>query len=246
MEVNLLLVVLVGFIAQMIDGSLGMAYGLSSTTFLLSLGIPPAAASASVHTAEVFTTGISGFLHHRLGNVDRALLKRLVIPGVVGGILGAYVLTSLPGDKIRPWVSGYLLVMGLLILRKALHKTRHTQRKPPIAGLGFAGGFLDAIGGGGWGPVVTSTLVANGNRPRYAVGSVNAAEFFVTVAQTATFFLTIGLVHWKIILALIAGGALAAPLAAHVCKRLPTRALMILVGVLIVGLSLRVLLQLWA
>jgi uncharacterized membrane protein YfcA len=245
-EVNLVLVVLVGFAAQMIDGALGMAYGLSSTTFLLSLGIPPAAASASVHTAEVFTTGISGFLHHRLGNVDRALLKRLVIPGVIGGILGAYVLTSLPGDKIRPWVSVYLLVMGLLILRKALHKAHYPQRTPPIAGLGFAGGFLDAIGGGGWGPVVTSTLVANGSRPRYAVGSVNAAEFFVTVAQTATFFLTIGLVHWKIILALIAGGALAAPLAAHVCKRLPTRALMILVGLLIVGLSLRATLQLWS
>jgi len=245
MDATVFLAVLVGFAAQMIDGALGMAYGVSSTTFLLSLGIPPATASASVHTAEVFTTGVSGLSHHRLGNIDRALMKGLVIPGVIGGVLGAYVLTALPGDKIRPWVSLYLLVMGLVIIRKALYKGHHTQRARRIAGLGFAGGFLDAIGGGGWGPVVTSTLVANGSHPRYAVGSVNAAEFFVTVAQAVAFFLMVGLVDWKIILGLVAGGVVAAPLAARVCKRLPARTLMVMVGVLIVALSLRTLFKAW-
>lgn len=231
----------VGFAAQLIDGALGMAYGVSSTTFLLTLGIPPAPASASVHTAEVFTSGVSGLSHLRMGNVNHALFRRLVLPGVLGGVLGAYALAELPGEKVKPLVSLYLLVMGLLIIRKAFRKTAHA---PSISGtrrLGFAGGFLDAIGGGGWGPIVTSTLVANGNPPRYAIGSVNLAEFFVTVAQTATFFLTIGLVHWRIIAGLVLGGAAAAPLAAHVCRRLPTRSLTVMVGLLIIVLSARTL-----
>lgn len=239
MDQTIIIFIIAGFIAQIIDGALGMAYGVCSTTFLLSIGIPPAAASASVHTAEIFTSGVSGLSHLRLENVDKKLCKRLVIPGVIGGILGAYILTAVPGKTIKPFVAFYLLIMGLIILRGALKKIQEKKVETKLIPLAAVGGFFDAIGGGGWGPIVTSTLVARGNNPRFAIGSVNLAEFFVTVAQVATFFATIGLVHWRIIVGLIIGGILAAPLAAYVCKRLPSRVLMIIVGVLIVALSIR-------
>ena len=230
----------VGFIAQMVDGALGMAYGVSSTTFLLSMGIPPAVASASVHTAEIFVSGVSGLSHLRFGNVDKKLFKKLLIPGVVGGVLGAYVLTALPGEKMKPFVASYLLIMGLVVLRKAFKKTREKAAKTRLLlPLGLVGGFCDAIGGGGWGPIVTSTLVARGHNPRFTVGSVNLAEFFVTTAEVATFSATIGLTHWQVVVGLIAGGIVAAPLAAYVCKRLPTRILMTMVGAAIVALSVR-------
>lgn len=231
--------IIVGFIAQMVDGALGMAYGVTSSTFLMSIGIPPAVASASVHTAEIFTTATSGLSHLRVGNVDRNLFKRLVIPGVMGGILGAYFLTAVPGEKIRPFVAFYLLSMGVLILVKAIKKTKEKVVTTQLLPLGVSGGFLDAIGGGGWGPIVTSTLVARGNHPRFTIGSVNLVEFFVTTAIAATFFATIGLAHWQIIVGLLIGGCLAAPLAAYVCKRLPLRALMIMVGVVVIALSIR-------
>ena len=239
MHHTIIVFIIVGFIAQMIDGALGMAYGVSSTTFLLSIGIPPVAASASVHTAEIFVSGISGLSHLRFGNVDRRLFKKLFIPGIIGGILGAYILTAVPGRMIKPFVAFYLLVMGLMILRKALRRMEEKRIKSKLFSLGAVGGFFDAVGGGGWGPVVTSTLVARGNNPRLAIGSVNLTEFFVTVAEAATFFTIIGLVQWQIIVGLIAGGVLAAPLAAYICKRLPSRALMIIVGVLITVLSIR-------
>lgn len=239
MNENILVFAIVGFIAQMIDGALGMAYGVSSTTFLLSIGIPPAAASASVHTAEIFTSGISGLSHLKLGNVDKELFKKLLIPGVIGGVLGAYVLTAIPGKTIKPFVTLYLLVMGLIVLRKAFKKTGETEVKTKLVPLGLVGGFFDAIGGGGWGPIVTSTLVARGNHPRFAIGSVNLAEFFVTVAEVAAFITTIGLTHWQIILGLVIGGALAAPLAAYACNKMPPRVLMFIVGMLITILSVR-------
>ena len=160
----------------MIDGALGMAYGVSSTAFLLSLGIPPAAASASIHTAEIFTSGVSGLSHLGLGNVDKELFKRLVIPGVLGGVLGAYTLSAVPGEIIKPFVSLYLLVMGMVILCKALEKTPGKQVDVRLFPLGAVGGFLDAIGGGGWGPIMTSTLVANGNHLWFTIGSVNIAR----------------------------------------------------------------------
>ena len=232
----------------MIDGCLGMAYGVSSTTFFLSLGVPPAIASACVHTSEVFTTAVSGIAHFKFGNVDRSILWRLVIPGVVGGVLGAYILTELPGGKIRPFVSIYLLIMGLMILFKVFKKIHKTRTKTRLVPLGLAGGFFDAIGGGGWGPIVTTTLLANGNTPRFAIGSVNSAEFFVTIAESATFFATIGTLlieHWAKIAGLMIGGVLAAPLAAYVCKIVPTRVLMLLVGLLITGLSIRILYLSW-
>jgi len=236
---NIIVYIIVGFIAQIIDGALGMAYGVTSTTFLLSMGIPPVAASASVHSAEVFTSGISGLAHLRFGNVDKKLFKKLLIPGIIGGILGAYILTVVPGKMIKPFIAFYLLIMGLIILRKAFKKVEQKEVKTKLLPLGVSGGFFDAIGGGGWGPIVTSTLVARGHNPRFSIGSVNLAEFFVTVAEVATFLTIIGLVHWQIIVGLIIGGVMAAPLAAYVCKRLPSRALMIMVGLIIMALSIR-------
>jgi uncharacterized membrane protein YfcA len=248
MDYHILIFILFGFIAQMIDGCLGMAYGVSCTTFFLSLGIPPAIASASVHTAEMFTTAVSGISHFKLGNVDKKIFLKLLMPGIIGGVLGAYILTEIPGGKIRPFVSIYLLIMGLVILRKVFKRTHLKGSKVRLVPLGLVGGFFDAIGGGGWGPIVTTTLVANGNTPRYAIGSVNSAEFFVTIAESLTFFLTIGTLlvqHWEKIVGLMIGGVLAAPLAAYLCKKMPTRVLMIMVGLLIVVLSLRVIYLAW-
>jgi len=243
MDLSILLYVLVGFVAQTIDGALGMAYGVSSNTFLLSLGLSPAAASASVHMAEVVTTGVSGISHWRLGNIDWKLVKRLLIPGVIGGVAGAYLLTSIDGDIIKPFISGYLLIMGAYIIFKAFTKNRHVNdgtHTARVSVLGLIGGFCDAIGGGGWGPIVTTTLVARGKNPRLTIGSVNFSEFFVTLAESITFVLTLKFSqYWQIILGLLVGGAIAAPLAARVTKHLPVKALMILVGSLIVILSIR-------
>jgi uncharacterized membrane protein YfcA len=248
MDYNIIIFILFGFIAQLIDGALGMAYGVSSNAFFLSLGIPPSIASACIHTSEMFTTAVSGISHFKLGNVDKKIFLRLLIPGVIGGVLGAYILTELPGGKIKPFVSLYLLIMGLWILVKIVRKTHQIKTKSRLIPLGLAGGFFDAIGGGGWGPIVTTTLVANGNHPRYAIGSVNSAEFFVTVAESITFFATIGTLlfqHWEKIVGLIIGGVIAAPFAAWVCKKLPHKVLMLLVGLLISGLSIRILYLAW-
>jgi uncharacterized membrane protein YfcA len=238
---SLVTFVIVGFLAQIIDGALGMAYGVSSTTFLLSTGVSPAAASASVHTAEVFTTLVSGLSHLRLGNVDRQILRRLVIPGVIGGVLGAYILSALPGDSLKPFISFYLLLMGVRILWKALKKTEAFKTSVSyLFPLGIVGGFFDAVGGGGWGPIVTTTLVANGNNPRFTIGSVNMSEFFVTLSEALTFLLTVELMDYgNVILGLIIGGVLAAPMAAYVCRKLSPRTLMVIVGMLIIGLSIR-------
>jgi len=246
MELSFLWYVLVGFAAQMIDGALGMAYGVSSNTFLLSLGIPPAAASASVHMAEVVTTGVSGFSHWKLGNVDWKLVRRLLIPGVIGGLLGAYILTSIDGNIIKPYIAVYLLIMGGVIVYKAftmkLRKKPDEYHGPRISLLGLFGGFCDAIGGGGWGPVVTSTLVARGKNPRMTIGSVNFSEFFVTLGQSILFVLTLSFAeYWQIILGLLLGGAIAAPLAAKLTQKLPMKALMAFVGGLIILLSIRTL-----
>lgn len=240
--VNIMICMLVGFVAQIIDGALGMAYGVSSNAFLLSVGIPPSVASASVHVSEMFTTGISGLSHLRLGNVDKELVRKLLIPGVIGGVIGAYILTAVPGDVIKPFVSAYLLIMGVVILIKAWRQGDGGESRTPLIPLGLAGGFFDAIGGGGWGPIVTTTLVARGKHPRFAIGSVNTAEFFVTVSESVTFIVAIGMSlvqNWPVIVGLLLGGMIAAPLAAYICKRLPVRVLMALVGILIVILSIR-------
>jgi uncharacterized protein len=237
---------MVGFLAQMVDGALGMAYGVTATTVLLSLGVPPKFASASVHAAEVVTTGVSGLSHWAFGNVHLDLARRLVVPGVIGAMLGAYVLSSIDGEAIKPWIAGYLGVMGLVIVWKAFSDVAMSHVRSWLEPLGFVGGFADAIGGGGWGPIVTTTLLARGNSPRFTVGSVNLTEFFVTVAQSAVFLLMLRssyLDYWQALVGLLIGGALAAPAAAVVTRHLPRRPFMVLVGLLILGLSLRTLIK---
>lgn len=223
----------------MIDGILGMAYGVSATSMLLSFGVTPAVASASVHTAEVVTTGFSGFAHWRNGNVIGSFVRKLVIPGVIGGCTGAYLLTEMSAGVIKPVIATYLLVMGLIILAKAWRRSVHVGSEKHLLPLGLLGGFFDAIGGGGWGPIVVGTLLARGNEPRTTIGSVNLAEFFVTFATSVTFILTIGLMSWMPVIGLALGGALAAPLAARLTGRIPARPLMIAVGILVILLSLR-------
>lgn len=236
---ELLIIVAIGFCAQLIDGALGMAFGLISTTALLTLGLSPAQASAAVHTAEVATTAASGLSHLYHGNVDRRLLVTLASAGVLGGVIGAYILSNIDGRAIRPFVSAYLLVMGMLILMRALHLAPVDEDAKVGYGapLGLVGGFLDAIGGGGWGPMVSSTLIGSGHAPRRVIGSVNAAEFFVTVAVATTFFIELGMAHIQQIAALVAGGVLAAPFGAYVVRYVPPRALMTMVGALVVLLA---------
>jgi uncharacterized membrane protein YfcA len=231
----------VGFIAQLIDGALGMAYGVTSTSLLLSMGVPPAVASASVHAAEVFTTGASGISHWSFGNLRKDLLLKLALPGAVGAALGAYVLVSFDGATIKPYVAGYLLLMGLIIIMKTIRRTLVSPEFKYIRLLALVGGFVDASGGGGWGPVVGSTLIGGGHQPRIAIGTINAAEFLVSVTASGVFALFVGISSWHVVLGLIVGGLLAAPTGAYVCHHLRPRLCMALVGSLIVFISLRTL-----
>lgn len=232
------LLVAIGFVAQSIDGVLGMAFGVISTAAMLAIGLPPAHASAVVHTAEVFTTGASAasHLHHR--NVDWRLVIRLGIAGALGAALGAWVLSNVDSSFMRPYVSTYLLLIGIFILLKAgrMAPTRDAPAKW-TAPVGFVAGFLDASGGGGWGPVTTSTLVGSGHAPRIAIGSVNTTEFFVTVAASATFFVELGLSPLKNLIPLVLGGLVAAPFSGWAVKKVPARPLMVGVGVLVVALA---------
>lgn len=237
---DLYLFICVGFVAQLIDGSLGMAYGVTSTSFLLSLGVPPAIASACVHIAEVFTTGISGAAHWKLGNIDWKLANRLIIPGVLGGLLGAYLLTALPGEVIKPYVSAYLLVMGFFVLYKVVFKKKQKKKEFKLfKPLALVGGFCDAAGGGGWGPIVTTTMLAQGEEPRKVVGSVNFSEFFVTLVQAIAFIALLSGLQWKPIAGLLIGGVVAAPLGAFIVKLIPSRVMMVSIGLLIIVLSSR-------
>jgi uncharacterized protein len=230
----------IGFLAQLVDGALGMAFGLVSTTALLSFGVPPAHASAAVHTAEVATTAASGLSHLYHRNVEPRLLLMLAVPGVLGGVLGAYVLSNVDGHAIRPFVSAYLIIMGLLILMKALQVAPLTEdaRASYAPPLGLVGGFLDAIGGGGWGPMVTSTLIGSGHAARKAIGSVSAAEFFIASAVATTFVIQLEATHITHVVALIIGGVLAAPLGAYVVRYVRPRALMAAVGVFVSAIAL--------
>ncbi len=240
MELNLVFFILVGFLAQMIDGALGMAYGVISSSLLLSLGISPAAASASVHFAKVFTNAVSGYSHWKFGNVDQTIVLKLVIPGALGGVIGALIVTSIPDAIIRPFVSIYLLVMAVVIFVKVLLRNhQYRQVTTHLFPLGFIGGFFDSIGGGGWGPIVTSTLLARGNFPRKTIGSANLADFGVAVFQSIVFVLTIGFTHWEIVAGLVIGGVIAAPLAAYMIRRIPINFLVNVVGFVIAVLGVR-------
>ncbi len=240
------LYVAAGFIAQLIDGALGMAYGVSASSLLMTFGVPPVATSATVHAAECFTTGASAISHQAFGNVDRYLFRRLLIPAMIGAATGAYMLSALDGEALKPYVSGYLIIMGLVIIAKAFFRVPPKNVTTHLTPLGFFGALIDAMGGGGWGPIVASNLIVRGNDVRITVGSVNAVEFFVTLAASITFLLTIGLTHWSIILGLALGGVIAAPLGAWAAKRIPHKPFMILVGVLVTAVSARNLLKAFA
>ena len=251
-----LLFLAVGFVAQLVDGALGMAYGVISSSVLLAVGVPPAQASAMIHAAECFTTGASGISHMAHRNIDWRLFFRLAPAGIIGGVIGAYLLTGFDPTFIKALVVAYLGVLGVFMLARAI---RGLRDKPPhlehVVPLGLAGGFLDAAGGGGWGSIVTSTLLGRGHAPRYVIGSVNTAEFFVTVAISATFvwtFMTGRLVLEGGIAAaataiggLVLGGVIAAPLAGYVTKFAPARFLLGGAAVLVVGLALWQGAQLW-
>jgi len=235
--------IMVGFIAQMIDGALGMAYGVSCSTLLLSFGIPPAASSASIHAAEVFTSGASGLMHLKFKNVNLKLFKTLLLPGIIGAVIGAYILSSIVEDYtnfLRPLIALYTLYLGIVIIRKGIMARKNNSKVKSIPALAAFGGCMDSIGGGGWGPIVSSTLIANGRNARYTIGSVNLTEFFVALASSVTFFAMIGLHHWQIIVGLILGGVVAAPIAAYLSSRLPVKKLMIVVGILISLVSIRI------
>jgi uncharacterized protein len=231
--------VAVGLLAQTIDGALGMAYGITSTTFLMAAGASPLVATASVHIAEVFTTGVSGISHVRLGNVDKRLFFRLLVPGFIGAIGGALLVSQIDGALLKPYVSAYLAIMGLYVLSKVFKRLKVAKHEPRHVGkLALFGGFVDAVGGGGWGPVVTTTLIGSGHNPRTTIGSVNFAEFFLTVGSAGAFAILVDEGPWATVAGLVLGGFFAAPIAAVLCRRLPARLLLALVGALITAISL--------
>lgn len=229
----------VGFAAQLVDGALGMAFGVITNTLLVGLlGISPAQASQKVHVVECFTTATSGLSHLFHRNIDGKLFARLVIPGVIGGVTGAYLLTSIDGEAIKPYVLLYLAAMGLYLLVRGLLYPPKLREARHVAPLGLLGGFLDAAGGGGWGPIVTSNLLVQGAEPRRVVGTVNAAEFFLTVSISATFIYHLGLADLAgATLGLLIGGVLAAPFAAVAAKRFSPKLMLIMVGVALTATS---------
>jgi uncharacterized protein len=231
---DLLAFMAVGFVAQLIDGALGMAFGVISSTLLLSLGIAPAAASAGVHTVESFTTAASAISHIAHKNVDWRMFGRLVVPGIIGGVLGAYVLTNIAADTARPFVLAYLTLIGVYLLWRGVMYPPHERKPRLVEVLGFVGGFLDAAGGGGWGPVVTSNLLVQGASPRTTIGTVSTTEFFLTVTISATFIAALGLEAFTVAtLGLLLGGVAAAPLGAFVAARVPAKPILIAVGLVL-------------
>jgi hypothetical protein len=228
--------ILAGFLAQMVDGLLSMGYGVTSATCLMTFGVNPVAMSAAIHTSEIFTSGISGYSHYKFGNVNKKLFKHLVIPGVLGAILGALLLVYL-GEKggkwLMPIIAVYAGFLGVKILIKAFRPQNGNKKVKRVGWLAGAGGFLDSFGGGGWGPIVTSSLIAKGKSPKYTVGSVSLTEFFITLASAFTFFVSVGVSHWNIVLGLMIGGTLAAPIAARLAGKLPRKTMMIAVGIMV-------------
>lgn len=250
---KLIILALIGLFAQLVDGSLGMAYGVTSTTLLLLFGIAPAAASASVHLAEVVTTAASGVSHLRFGNVDKKIALTLMLPGSIGAFVGACFLSSLPGDLVKPYISVFLLSLGIFVMYKFLFKHKPGQEKDEqnipakkLIPLGLIAGFADSTGGGGWGPITTPVLLMQrGAKTRKVIGSVDTSEFAVAVSATLGFLISLGFEQmiWPWVFALMAGGIVAAPLAAWIVKKVPSHILGVLVGGLIIFTNLRTLLH---
>lgn len=240
---SFLIMMLTGFLAQMTDGSLGMGYGTISTTFLLANGVPPAIVSSRVHSARVFSSGVSGYSHHRFGNINKKLFRTLVIPGVIGAVIGAAL--AFLGQKYSSYVriplSIYTLYLGYYIVRKAFGKREFNDKVKRAGWLASAGGFMDAFAGGGWGTLVTSTLIAKRRSARYVIGSVCLAEFFVVLASSITFFILLKSVPLIDVLGLIIGGLIAAPIAARLVGKLPLKTMFIIVGSFVILTSLNTL-----
>lgn len=237
---SLLPFIAIGFAAQAVDGALGMAFGVITNTALVALlGLPPATASAKVHLVECATTAVSGISHFLSGNIEWSLFWRLLVPGMIGGVTGAYLLSNIDGSVVKPFVLAYLTLMGGWLLTRGLFYPPKFAKPRVVSALGLVGGFLDAAGGGGWGSVVTSNLLAQSAEPRKTVGTVNAAEFFLTVTISLTFLLNIG---WAdlggSVIGLLIGGLAAAPFGAMMAKRLPARAMLILVGFVLIATSI--------
>jgi len=231
---DLLPFIAAGFAAQLVDGALGMAFGVISNTLLISLGVAPAAASAGVHTVETFTTCVSGISHIAHRNVDWKMLARLTLPGVVGAAVGAYVLTQIDGATAKPFVLGYLSLIGLFLIWRGIRYPPQQRPAKFVEPLALAGGFLDAAGGGGWGPVVTGNLLVQGADPRRTIGTVNTSEFLVTLTSAITFIATLGLAAFTIAtLGLLIGGIVAAPIGAWLVKRIAAKPLLVMVGILL-------------
>lgn len=237
--------VLAGFMAQMVDGATSMGYGVTSSIILQTANVSPAAISGGIHTAEMFTSGASGYSHYRFGNVNKKLFKALLIPGVFGAVLGAVLLVKFGEthiEYIRPVMAAYTMILGVRIFTNAFRKERK-KKFTRYGWLAGAGGFLDSFGGGGWGPIVTSTLITKGRTPRFVVGSVSLTEFFVTLASATTFFTLIGLQNWQVVLALIIGGVLAAPIAAKLAGKLPKKTAFLVLGTVVILWSIRILIK---
>ena len=229
----------VGLLAQVIDGALGMAYGITASSFLLAAGASPAMASGATHLAEVFTTGVSGVSHLRMGNVSKKLFFSLLLPGIVGALIGTYILGNIDGKVIKPYISAYLLVMGLYVFSKAFRKV-HAKKElnsRKVIPLALFGGLMDTTGGGGWGPIVTTSLVGSGHDPRTTIGSVNFAEFFLTIVVAASFFSILDHTVWILVAGLAIGGLVAAPFAAYLTRHFKAQTLLMLVGGLITLVS---------
>ena len=248
--IQLSLLAVAGFLAQLVDGSLGMGYGITSSTILIFIGLSPAAASASVHIAKIGTGASSGFAHHRFGNVDWQVARRIALPGAIGAFVGAILLSGLSTASSRPISSSLLFLLGIYVLIRFLKGGLRPLRKgvPRLRFLipvGLVGGFVDATGGGGWGPVATPALLADGRlAPNRVIGTVSASEFIVAIAASLGFFFGIGVagVRFDYVVALLVGGFIAAPIAAYAVRRLQPRLLGVIVGGFICFTNARVLL----
>ncbi len=237
----------IGFAAQLVDGALGMAFGVITNTLLVGvMGVPPAQASQRVHVVECFTTAVSGISHLLHRNIDPKLFFRLVIPGVIGGVTGAYLLSNLDGDVVKPFVMLYLASIGLYLLWRGIMYPPKIREARVVAPLGLVGGFLDAAGGGGWGPVVTSNLLIQGTDPRKVVGTVSSVEFFLTLSISATFIYQLGIADLAgATLGLLIGGVCAAPFGAFAAKHLPAKTMLILVGAVLTITSVYAIWSAW-
>lgn len=236
-----------GFIFAMIDGAIGMSYGVTSQTFSLSMGIPPALASMGVHLSEIMSNGIAGWMHYKMGNINWKLFKLLIIPGVIGALLGVKLLSSLQDytQYTKPFVSFYTLILGGVILSKAFKtgiiKSADKIKKIPVLALG--GGFIDAVGGGGWGSIVLSTLIAGGRHPRFSLGTVKLSRFFIALTTSTLFIALLHNKHWESVAGLVIGSAIASPIAAKISNKISAKAIMIAVGVIVIAISIRSIFQ---